>query len=186
MIYLQENKVKLKNNYSKTLQTKSVITIAILTALGVIFSIIDKQISFLIFPFLPTAKIGLANIVILIGILTFSFKESLIMTIMKSTLVSLIYGNIVAFVIGFTASFLALISMWSVKKIFGNKVSCVGISVVGGFFHIVGQLLVTYFIYSLGAVILIYGTFLIALSLVTSILVGIITNRLNMYIVNII
>lgn len=185
-MFLQENKIVYEKQYSKKYQAKTAILMAVLTALGVIFSIIDKQISFLIFPFLPTAKIGLANIVILIAILSFGFKESLIMTIMKSTLVSLIYGNIVAFVIGFTASFLALITMWLVKNVFGNKVSCVGISVAGGFAHIVGQLLVTYFIYSLGPVILIYGAFLILLSLVTSGIVGFIANRLNTYLINIV
>lgn len=167
--------------YSRQSQAKIAILVAVLTSLGVIFSIVDKQISFLIFPFLPTAKIGLANIVILLGAISFSFRESLLMTILKSTLVSLILGNIVAFVIGFTASLMALIAMWSVKTIFKDKVSCIGISVAGGFFHIVGQLLVTYFVYSLGMVILIYGAFLIALSLVTSTIVGIIANKLNKY-----
>lgn len=185
LMFLQDNKIEYKKHYSKRSQAKTTILIAVLTALGVIFSIIDKQISFLIFPFLPTAKIGLANIVILIAILSFGFRESLIMTIMKSTLVSLIYGNIVAFVIGFTASLLALIAMWLVKKTLQDNISCVGISVAGGFAHIVGQLLVTYFIYSLGPVILIYGAFLIMLSLLTSIIVGLIANRLNIYLINI-
>lgn len=173
--------IKTNDQYTRQDYVKISILIAVLTSLGVIFSLVDKQISYLIFPFLPTAKIGLANIVILLGILSFGFKESLIMTILKSTLVSLILGNIVAFVIGFTASMMALISMWLTKRFLKDKVSCVGISVVGGFFHILGQLLVTYFVYSLGMVILIYGAFLIALSLVTSIIIGLITNKLNQY-----
>ena len=59
--------IKTNDQYTRQDYVKISILIAVLTSLGVIFSLVDKQISYLIFPFLPTAKIGLANIVILLG-----------------------------------------------------------------------------------------------------------------------
>ena len=60
-----------------------------------------------------------------------------------------------------------------------TKTSIITISVIGGFIHINCQLIITKFIYKLGDDIYMYGAVLIIISLVMSIIVGIITNKLN-------
>lgn len=167
-----------KINGYKQVNIREIVLLSILTALGVILSIIDKQISILVFPFLPTAKIGLANIIILIAVMNVDVKKGLLMTILKSTLVGLILGSITSFIIGGIASLLAFLGMTLTKLLFGRHVSCVGISVVGGFLHIIGQLFVTFLMYQLGEAVFAYGAFLIGVSLLTSVLVGFVGNKL--------
>lgn len=162
----------------KQVNIKEIVLLSILTALGVILSIIDKQISILVFPFLPTAKIGLANIIILVAVMNVDIKKGLLMTVLKSTLVGLILGSITSFIIGGIASLLAFFGMTFTKILLKHHVSCVGISVVGGFLHILGQLFVTFILYQLGTAVFAYGAILIAVSLLTSILVGFIGNKM--------
>jgi uncharacterized membrane protein len=60
--------------------------------------------------------------------------------------------------------------------------SPISVSVIGGFLHIVGQLLVVQLIYQLGKVLLLYSAIVIFVSLITSILIGFIALRLLSYI----
>ena len=160
---------------------KNITLISILVALGVIFSYVDKVISMAAFPFLPTAKIGIANIVLLVGIYRFSFRESLAMAILKSVLVGLVFASVSAFVIGGSATMASYVAMFFMHRLLKEKISLVGVSVVGGFVHIVVQLLVVSIYYQLGEVVMYYGLFLVFISLITSILVGLVGNKLYMY-----
>lgn len=162
-------------------QIKKIILIANLIAVSVIFSYFDKIISQAILPFLPTAKIGLANIVILIGVYNFDFKDTLVMTVLKATLNGLLFGSPISFVISFIASISAFFGMYIAYKILKDKVSSVSISVIGGFIHIVMQLVVVNFIYKIGDAILYYGAIMILISLITSIIIGYVTLKLIPY-----
>lgn len=162
-------------------QIKKIILIANLIAVSVIFSYFDKMISQAILPFLPTAKIGLANIVILIGVYQFNFKDTLVMTALKVTLSGLLFGGLISFIISTVASVCSFLGMYIFHKILKDKVSAVSISVIGGFLHIVMQLVVVNFIYSIGDAILYYGAIMILISLATSILIGLVTIKLIPY-----
>lgn len=169
------------NRTSSHEQIKKIILIANLIAVSVIFSYFDKMISQAVLPFLPTAKIGLANIVILIGAYRFSFKDTLIMTTLKVTLSGLLFGGLISFVISSVASFMSFFGMYIFHKVLKDKVSPISISVIGGFLHIVTQLVVVNLIYSLGDAILYYGAIMIMISLVTSVMIGVVTLKLLPY-----
>ncbi|MGD9605177.1 MAG: Gx transporter family protein [Bacilli bacterium] len=156
---------------------KRIVLIAILVAMGVILSLFDKFISSLAFPFLPTAKIGLANVVILLGIYRFSFKETLLMTVMKSALVGLILGSPITFIISFVASLISFLGMYVAYRTLKKWASMISVSVIGGFLHIVGQLATVSIIYQLGDVVLAYGALLVFVSLVTSTIIGFVSLR---------
>lgn len=162
-------------------QIKKIILIANLIAVSVIFSYFDKMISQAAFPFLPTAKIGLANIVILIGVYNFEFKETLTMTTLKVVLTGLLFGGLISFAISSIASFMSFFGMYTFHKLLKDKVSPISISVIGGFLHIVFQLIVVNLIYSLGDAILYYGALMIFVSLITSILIGFVSLKLLNY-----
>ncbi len=166
------------NSLRAKINTRHIVLISVLVTLGVIFSIFDRFISSAAFPFLPTAKIGLANIVILIGIYRFKFKEALLMTILKSTLVGLILGSPTTFVIGFTASMLSFFGMYATYRLLNRVATMISVSVVGGFLHIWGQLLAVAVIYQLGTAVLTYGALLVFVSLVTSIIIGFVGLRM--------
>ena len=165
----------------KNEQIRKVTIISSLIAIGVILSIVDKLISSIAFPFLPMAKIGLANIVILIGVYNFKIKDVIIMALLKSVLTGLIFGSLMSFFIGASGTILSVIAMLTIKKTISEKISPIGVSMIGGSFHIFGQILIITVVYSLGSEVMLYGGYLLLMSLVTSVLVGYIAKRLIDY-----
>lgn len=161
--------------------TKKIVLLAVLTSLAVILSLIDKMITPLAFPALPTAKIGLANIIVLIGIYNFSFKEVSAMVAIKIVIANLLFGSLTSLIIGGLASSSSFLVMAGLYKALRKQMTAVGISVMGGFVHIVVQLMVTMVLYQLGEVVMYFGAILVSISLVSSILIGLIVNRLIDY-----
>ena len=105
-------------NFKTTKTIRNLTLSAILVSLGVIFSFIDVMISRAAFPFLPTAKIGIANIIILIGIYAFDFKTSLSMAVLKSALTGLILGNMISFIISMSATLVSFFIMYLAHRAF--------------------------------------------------------------------
>ena len=161
--------------------TKKIVLLAVLTSLATILSLMDKAITPLAFPMLPTAKIGLANIIVLYAIYNFNFKETLTLVIIKIVIVNLLFGGLTALIVGGSAGFLSFLVMYFAYKTLKDSVSGIGVSVLGGFVHIMTQLYVTAAIYPIGEVVMYYGAVLVFLSLVCSILIGIIANKLRTY-----
>lgn len=161
---------------------KRIVLLSILAAFAICLSFLDRQISMAAFPNLPQAKIGLANIIILVALYHFDFKETLILVILKATIGNLYYGGFTAIIIGGSASLVSFIGMYLLLKFFKKYLSAVGISVVGGFLHIITQIFVIGMMYVyIGDVLLYYGAILVLLSLITSVIIGLIVNRLNTY-----
>lgn len=151
--------------------THKITLISILLALGIVLSLVDRYISNLVLPFIPT-KIGLANIVVLLSIYMLSFKESLAIAFLKTLLVGFILGGMVGFIISITGTTLSFFGMVIVKKIGKSKLSPVGVSAVGGFLHIVGQLIASTVLFSFYDIVIYYGGVLVLISLVSSVLIG--------------
>ncbi|HEY8445103.1 MAG TPA: Gx transporter family protein [Bacilli bacterium] len=166
----------------KNIKIKRIVLLSVLSALAICFSFFDRQISMVAFPTLRTAKIGLANIVVLLSIYHFDFKECLILVLLKAIIGNLLFGGVTSIIIGGTASLLSFFAMYFLFLFFKKYLSAVGISVVGGFIHIITQLFVIGLIYlNIGEVLLYYGAILVLISLITSIIIGLIVNRLNVY-----
>ncbi|MFA7010489.1 MAG: Gx transporter family protein [Bacilli bacterium] len=161
---------------------QDMILLAILVALATILSYVDSLVSRIAFSFLPTAKIGLANIIVLFAIYKLDFQRTLIIVIMKSFLVGLILGSPVTFIISFCATMVSFVGMYFLHKGLTDKTTAVGISVIGGVLHIITQLFVVAVIYRLGEVVISYGAILLFASLITSIIIGLLANKLIQYI----
>lgn len=161
---------------------QEIILLAILVALATILSYIDSLVSRIAFSFLPTAKIGIANIIILFAIYKLDFQRTIIIVILKSFLVGLILGSPVTFIISFSATMVSFLGMYLLHKGLKEKTSAVGISIIGGVLHIIVQLLVVAMIYQLGEVVISYGAILLLGSLITSIIIGLLANKVIQYI----
>lgn len=164
----------------KNITIKKLTILSVLLAMCIAISIADSYVSNLIFPFLPTIKIGIANIIIVLVIYQYKFHEGLIVTLLKSVIVGLLFSGITSFVIGGTASLVSFLLMYLVKRVGKDNVSMIGVSLVGGFSHIITQLLVVALIYKLGSTVFAYGLYLILISLFTSVLVGFVSLKCNM------
>ena len=168
-------------------RTKKIIHLAILAAVASIFSIVDRYVSGLIFPLIPGAKIGIANLVVLIAMMNFDFKESLIVVILKSLIGGLLFFGLTSFIIGGSASIISFFVMYLVMKLFKDKISMVGVSMCGGATHCLTQLFVIMIMYGMGEVVFVYGLYLLIISIISSFVLGLLaikTNDLYMHICN--
>lgn len=169
---------------------RHVILISILISLGVVFSIFDGFISRLVLstmPLLalvaPNLKFGFANVIILIIIYNYRFKEGLIAIILKSLIVGFLLGgsSILTFIFSFSGSFLSFVVMVILYKLLTDKAT-VFISAIGGFVHIAAQLAVNFIIYQpveVRSYIIFYTPFFLLLGIITGIIVGFITIKAN-------
>lgn len=112
-----------------------------LIALAFIFSYIEAMI-----PLLPQmqAKLGLANLVSVVGLYTVGTAGTIAVTLIRIVLVGFTFGNMNSVWYGLAGGILSLAVMIGMKKTgwFGK----VGISAMGGVAHNIGQLSVFAFV----------------------------------------
>ncbi|XMB86425.1 Gx transporter family protein [Mycoplasmatota bacterium WC44] len=162
--------------------TRKMVFMAILTSLSVVLGIIDAQLAAFV-TLVPYAKVGLANIVILLSIIYFDFKDGLTMAILKSVLIGLILGAVSTFFIGFSGTMLSFFGMLFFYKVSQGKFSLIGISVIGGVLHSVGQIIAVMTFYKSVAAITFLPQLLLT-SLLTGVIIGMLTNSIKRYIDN--
>jgi heptaprenyl diphosphate synthase len=94
-------------------------------------------------PFIaPGAKIGLANVITMLAIMTLNYKETFLIVLTRVTLGSIFGGGLSGFLYSMSGGILSLIAMAIIIEVFREKVSPIGISVTGAVFHNVGQLII--------------------------------------------
>ena len=86
----------------KRLDTKKMTSTAIFLSLALMLSIIENALPPLV-PFLPQAKIGIANIVILTSILLLGKWQGLVIVMLRALVNAIFSGNPVGFLYSFTA-----------------------------------------------------------------------------------
>lgn len=147
--------------------------LANLLAIAIVLNIIES--AFPIIP-VPGAKLGFANIVTLIVLYIYSFKDSSILTIMRVLLVSLLSGKLLGpvFYMSLAGAIVATIAMGAMKKT--NYFGMVGVSVIGSIFHCIGQIIAGIFVIGSTAVLW-YLPIMLFLSIPSGILTGIIAKR---------
>lgn len=86
----------------------------------------------------PGVKLGLANLVTVAGLYLVGIPGTICVTLLRVVLVGLSFGNPYSMMYGLSGSFLSLFVMALAKKF--RLFSQVGISVLGGIAHNVGQI----------------------------------------------
>lgn len=149
---------------------RKIIFIAVLVSQAMVLSIIERMIpvSFAV----PGAKLGLANIITLTSIYLFSFKEALSIVILKTIMTSFIAGSLSNFMYSFSGAILSFFVMYLLTTIGKDKVSTIGVSIVGGVFHNLGQLIMASLIIQ-SFNILGYLPFLMIAGVATGFIVGV-------------
>lgn len=129
-------------NHKSKLTTRKLTRLALLAAAAVVLGYMEGIITAFA-PLPPGIKLGLANTVVLYSIYTLGVGCSVILIILKVVLTGFMSGNLAAaFLYSMGGAVLSLISMLLVKNLSRDKVSLVGVSVVGAVFHNIGQILV--------------------------------------------
>jgi len=109
----------------------------VFTALALIFSYVETLIP--IHLGIPGVKLGLANLIIVITLYKMGIKEAYILSIVRVVLAGFIFGNMFSILYSMSGGLLSLTVMIFLKKT--DKFSIMGISMAGGVFHNIGQLI---------------------------------------------
>lgn len=148
--------------------TKKIATYGMLISLAFIFSYLE---TFIPIPIpIPGMKLGLANIVILVALYLLGPKAAFVLSIIRVLLASFTYGNMSMFWFSVAGASLSFIVMVLMKKLKGF--SMVGVSIMGGLAHNVGQIIVAMVI--LTNLLFYYLIFLIISGTLTGAVIGII------------
>lgn len=118
---------------------RKIIFLSLLVSLGLALSIIESMIPIPIF--IPGMKLGLANIVGLITLVLFGYKEAFVVAILRSIVFALATGSFSGLMYSLFGAILSTLMMSIVFIYFSNYFSLIGISIIGAIFHNVGQLL---------------------------------------------
>lgn len=143
------------------------------TALALIFSYVETWIPFHIG--IPGVKLGLANLVIVIALYKMPIEQVYLLAITRVILAGFMFGNLFSIIYSLAGGILSIIIMWFLKK--NDGFSVIGISIAGGVFHNIGQLLIAMFVVeSLNLVY--YIPVLLIAGLLTGFIIGITANEM--------
>lgn len=128
-------------------------------------------------PFIaPGAKLGLTNLITVIALYMLKDKKDVLLIIVLRLLLSTMFsGNLSTLMYGAAGAILSYCIMISIKEIGKDKISIIGVSASGAFFHNVGQLIVAAIIVQNVAVML-YLPLLSLAGISTGIFIGITSN----------
>ena len=88
---------------------------------------------------MPGAKLGLANLVIIVAIYTLNERDAFVLSMIRIVLVGFTFANLASMLYSLAGGILSFIAMVIAKKT--QKLSITGVSVLGGVFHNIGQII---------------------------------------------
>ena len=113
--------------------------LGLLTAVALVLSYVEAILP-PIWSAVPGIKIGLPNIIIIFVLYKTGLKDAITVSAIRLFLVALLFGNAMTLAYSAAGSILSLGLMTLCKKV--NLFSTVGVSIVGGVAHNLGQILV--------------------------------------------
>ena len=154
--------------------------VILIGALAIVLGIIESMIPIKL-P-IPGMKLGLANIMIVIGLYYLDVKDMFFVIMLKTFLTTLLLGTFSMFAYGFVGALLSYICMVSAFKVLKEKISLIGISMIGGVMHNIGQIIVAIILIKTKAIAY-YMMFLLPIGLLTGVVIGLVAklvmSRLN-------
>jgi heptaprenyl diphosphate synthase len=145
----------------------------VFTALALIFSYVESLIP--IYMGIPGVKLGLANLIIVIALYKMSIKETYILSVVRIVLAGFMFGNLFGILYSLAGGILSLTTMCILKKT--DKFSVYGISMVGGVFHNIAQLIMAAIVLESVSIGYYFPVLLIS-GLVTGFVIGLISNEM--------
>lgn len=144
----------------------------VFTSLALILSYVETliPISFGI----PGIKLGLANLVIVIVLYTYGGKEAFLLSVTRILLSGFLFGNLSMILYSMAGGVFSLANMVLLRRTGGFSIQ--GVSIAGGVFHNIGQLLLAMMIVETYQVWY-YFPILLVSGLVTGLLIGIVSSE---------
>ncbi len=150
------------------MKSKKVAIYGLLIALAFVLSYIESLIP------LPIPiygiKLGLANIVVLVSLYLLGVRQAFALSLVRIILVGFTFGNLSTMMYSVAGGLLSWAMMTIIKKC--KLFSMVGVSVIGGVSHNIGQIIVAIFVVD-NLYIIYYLPFIIISGVISGILIGI-------------
>ncbi|MGI6330096.1 MAG: Gx transporter family protein [Bacilli bacterium] len=156
------------------MELKKTVRLAMLLSLGIVLNLVESMIPF-IGSIIPGLKLGLTNIVILLVLYLYGFKDALTLSIMRVFIIGILRTGLfnIIFFFSLSGALFSVLAMAISKRL--TKLSIIGISIIGALFHSFGQIIIA--ILYINMEIIYYLPWLLLFSLPTGFLVGKIANE---------
>ena len=165
------------------MNTKKIAYLGLLIALAFVFSYIEFLIPVNIG--VPGAKLGLANLVIIVALFTLKEKDAFVLSMIRIVLVGFTFANLASMLYSLAGGILSFIAMVIAKKT--KKLSITGVSVLGGVFHNIGQIIMAICVVKTASLIY-YLPVLLVSGIVAGVAIGIlggmVTKRIKRIVIN--
>ncbi len=152
---------------------KKVAYFGVFTSLALIFSYVETLIP--VNFGIPGVKLGLANLIIVTGLYKMRLSEVFLLSVVRVVLSGFIFGNYFSILYSLAGGILSLTVMALLKK--AGDFSVIGVSIAGGTFHNIGQLVVAMLVVETFSVIYYVPVLLLAGTL-TGLVIGVTANEL--------
>lgn len=152
----------------------------VFTALALIFSYVETLIPVNLG--IPGVKLGLANLIIVVALCKMRLSEAYLLSVVRVLLAGFIFGNYFSIIYSLAGGLLSLTVMALLKKWGGFSLQ--GISIAGGVFHNIGQLIVAAVVVETFSVTYYFPVLLVA-GLLTGLVIGIVAEMMLKRLVNI-
>lgn len=130
---------------------------------------------FPVFMGVPGMKLGLPNLAIVMVLYLYSWKEAMAVSVVRILVIGFLFGNAFSIAFSLAGGILSLLCMEGARRFL--KLSCAGVSMIGGVTHNAGQILVAIAVVE-NIRVSYYFSVLAVTGLVTGILIGILSSEL--------
>ena len=144
-----------------------------MAALAIIFGYVEMLLP--VFFVVPGMKLGLANLVTVFVLYRYRAKEAAVISLIRIVVIGFLFANLFSILYSLAGAALSLLCMTAARRFSG--LSIVGVSILGGVTHNLGQLIVAALVVENGNVFYYFPALLIS-GLITGALIGIVTGEI--------
>ena len=144
-----------------------------MAALAIILGYVEMLLP--VFFVVPGMKLGLANLVTVFVLYRYRAKEAAVISLIRIVVIRFLFSNLFSILYSLAGAALSLLCMTAARRFSG--LSIVGVSILGGVTHNLGQLIVAALVVENGNVFYYFPALLIS-GLVTGALIGIVTGEI--------
>lgn len=151
-------------------KTQTIALYGLMVALAFVFSYFESLIPFNNLG-IPGVKLGLANLVVVVALYIMKPAQAFSIAIIRILLASMTFGNVYSLAYSLFGGILSFAVMYFAKK---TKLSVIGVSMLGGICHNIGQIMVAAVVMETMSIAY-YLLVLLVAGLLTGLLLGIVS-----------
>lgn len=152
------------------MRKKAVAYFGMFLALALILSYVESLVPIALG--IPGVKLGLANLITVIVLYRIGAREAFLLSLLRVTIAGFLFGNLFAILYSMAGACTSLAVMVLLKRI--GTFSIIGVSIAGGVFHNIGQLIVAMLVLQSASLVYYFAVLMIA-GLVTGFLIGVLS-----------